>query len=128
LARALGSHTGPLSPAARHPAPAPPVPGRRRDVPSAKTRPDPTSRSRTAITPLLDRSPPPSQVLTAPHRHRRRHCPATCTTGLIPQLHTANPGQNLAGHAGNLPEPTLLRPLHRRSLGGYPPEPTFPRL
>jgi hypothetical protein len=49
-------------------------PGRRRDVPSAMTRPDPATRSRTAITPLLDRSPPPPQA-TAPallhHRTRR---------------------------------------------------------
>jgi hypothetical protein len=59
----------PLSTAAQHHPPAPP--GRRRDVPSSRTLPHPATRSRTAITPLLDRSPPPPQATTPALLHHR---------------------------------------------------------
>jgi hypothetical protein len=64
----------PLSAPACHP---PVPPSCRRDVPSARTRPYPTTRSWTAITPLLDWSPPPPQATALALLHHR-----TCRTEL----------------------------------------------
>jgi hypothetical protein len=96
-----------------------------RDVPSTP-RLDP-SLQLNAGPPLLSPAdrPPPSPHHIAASPLLRGHGQLTCTMGHIPQPHTANPGRNLAGHVGILPESTSPRPLRRRSPGGYfpPPEP-----